>query len=96
MDEEASSARAVRHPSVLLTVIGAYICFTLASSGAMILFEGLTTLDYGRLRGFGVVSFATRPVAFIAASMMFVTMTAITGWGMISLILRLLKRRKLS
>jgi hypothetical protein len=78
--------------SVGLNLVGAYLCFVLASSGATILIEGLSSGNYVWIRNFGAVSLADRPISFAAVTVIFLTPTFAAGWGAITLLFRVWRR----
>jgi hypothetical protein len=93
---EVGSEGTAPRQSVGLYLVGAYLCFVIASSGANILIEGLSSGNYGWIRNLGVVSLADRPISFAAVTIMFLTATFAAGWGVISLLSRVWRRRRQS
>ena len=85
-----------QRPSIGLSLMGAYLCFIIAASGANILVEGLTSGSYGWIRNVGAVTLADRPVAFAAVTIMFLTPTFAASWGIISLLSRIWRRPRRS
>lgn len=92
-DGPASRSAGKPVPAPGLTLIGAFLCASLAMAGATALFEGMTSGNFGWVRHFGAVSFAARPVAFTAVTFMYLAATLVTARGAFVLVSRLGHRR---